>query len=375
MTKVVLPKNDFKIPRKTVAIPFYTNGTCNASSGLSTSERDRDATAHEIRYHPADPESQTYRVYVPPFGTGSPEQWLTHLSKIELISDGNHLTTGPQKYQLARALLKDDALREFNAKATELGNETVPHFNECLQAITKHVFPEKALQKQRRHLRDVRLNRNTTVADFWARWSQMIDYLKRFPPFEEGQEFSDEELVETVYDNLPKRMKVDIERSDFDIDEATPMELRAKMEKLESVYELELIDISDSELDRNQPESDNKRKEKDETTDPPSKKRCGLMYCLKCGNQYDHETNGCTKLKAMLEKEKLEKQSNSDWKKKKQYHRNKLPSRDDVESMVTEKMKSVMKSSFKEMFATHMNEYKAKPNGSDSEMESYELDV
>ena len=78
----------------------------------------------------------------------------------------------------------------------------------------------------------------------------------------------------------------------------------------------------------------------------------------------------------MLEKEKLEKQSNSDWKKKKQYHRNKLPSRDDVESMVTEKMKSVvMKSSFKEMFATHMNEYKAKPNGSDSEMESYELDV
>ena len=122
--------NDYTVPRKNKPpIPFYhqKNGAHPIEDG--TSERDRDATAHEIRYDPANAESMTYKVYVSPFGFGSPEQWLKHQAKLDLIIKGNDLTNGPSKYALARALLKGDALREFENKAIELGGDaTNDHF-------------------------------------------------------------------------------------------------------------------------------------------------------------------------------------------------------------------------------------------------------
>ena len=39
------------------------------------SECDRDATFHEVRYDPANADSQTYQIYLNPFDTGSLEQW------------------------------------------------------------------------------------------------------------------------------------------------------------------------------------------------------------------------------------------------------------------------------------------------------------
>ena len=58
-------------------ISFYLK--TNSSSGSNdekTSERDRDATVHEVRYDPANADSQTYKIYLNPFDTGSVEQCL-----------------------------------------------------------------------------------------------------------------------------------------------------------------------------------------------------------------------------------------------------------------------------------------------------------
>ena len=109
-------------------ISFYPK--VDGSSGSDDekpSERDRDATVHEVRYDPANADSQTYKIYLSPFDTGSVEQWLKFLTKLQLIITGNGLTTGAAKFNLTRSLLKGEALRHFNNKAQELKTETNPH--------------------------------------------------------------------------------------------------------------------------------------------------------------------------------------------------------------------------------------------------------
>ena len=107
-------------------IPFFPTKNSDSPSS-DNSERDRDATAHEVRYESSNKDSATYKVYLSPFDTGSPEQWLKFLTTLNLIMTGNGLVNGPAQFNLTRALLKGDALQNFNNRARELKTETVDH--------------------------------------------------------------------------------------------------------------------------------------------------------------------------------------------------------------------------------------------------------
>eukprot|EP00957_Ditylum_brightwellii_P013916 1050358-Ditylum_brightwellii.AAC.1 len=60
---------------------------------------------------------------------------------------------GPPSYVVAKILLKGDALTVFEQAEIARGNQTVPHFELCLDGVAKHVFPEKADQIQKRYMR------------------------------------------------------------------------------------------------------------------------------------------------------------------------------------------------------------------------------
>lgn len=92
---------------------------------------------------------------IPYFRTGTPEEYLKWRNNVKKGMAGYGATTGPQKYSFTRRLLEGDALAAFELKATELATETAPHYNEVMEALTKHVFPNKALQKQKRYMRRV----------------------------------------------------------------------------------------------------------------------------------------------------------------------------------------------------------------------------
>eukprot|EP00957_Ditylum_brightwellii_P203349 15334254-Ditylum_brightwellii.AAC.1 len=59
---------------------------------------------------------------------------------------------GPASYAVAKALLKGDTLTVFEQAEITRGNQTVLHFNECLDNVAEHVFPEKAGQIQKRYM-------------------------------------------------------------------------------------------------------------------------------------------------------------------------------------------------------------------------------
>ena len=92
-------------------ISFYLKA--DGSLGLDNekcSECDRDAMVHEVCYDPMNTDLQMYKIYLNPFDTGSVEQWLKFLTKLNLIITGNGLTASPVKFNLMRSLLKGEAL-------------------------------------------------------------------------------------------------------------------------------------------------------------------------------------------------------------------------------------------------------------------------
>ena len=87
-------------------ISFYPK--VDSSSGLDNekhSEHDRNVMVHEVHYDPANVDSQTYKIYLNPFDTGSVEQLLKFLTKLNLIITRNGLTSGPAKFNLMWSLL------------------------------------------------------------------------------------------------------------------------------------------------------------------------------------------------------------------------------------------------------------------------------
>ena len=118
-------------------ILFYlkTNSSLG-SNNEKTSERDRDVTVHKVCYDPMNTDSQMYKIYLNPFDTGSVEQWLKFLTKLNLIITRNGLTASPMKFNLMQSLLKGEALQHFNKKAKELENEKEAHHAECISVVS-----------------------------------------------------------------------------------------------------------------------------------------------------------------------------------------------------------------------------------------------
>ena len=158
---------------------------------------------HEVQYNPANADSQTNKINLSPFDTGSVEQWLKFLAKLKLIITRNGLTTGPVKFNLMQSLLKGEALQHFNNKAQELETETNPHHKTCLNMVSKHFFPKNALQMQKCYMHKVCLHASMTISAYLMCWCQINNYLAMFPPHGRvTQKLRDDEIVKLIYERL-----------------------------------------------------------------------------------------------------------------------------------------------------------------------------
>ena len=70
-------------------ILFYLKvDSSSGSDDEKCTERDHNVMVHEVCYDPANVHSQMYKIYLNPFDTGSMEQWLKFLMKLNLIITG-----------------------------------------------------------------------------------------------------------------------------------------------------------------------------------------------------------------------------------------------------------------------------------------------
>ena len=142
---ISLKKDTATAKRRVVpAIPFDRVKNENVS-------KDKYAS-FKLRSDPTASDSPTYEQAVRYFSNGTPEEWILYLNAVQQVLTGQNVTTGPQKYSMHRRLLKGDALAKFNEAATSIGNETNANLTLVLHEVTNHVFPNKALIKQKLYM-------------------------------------------------------------------------------------------------------------------------------------------------------------------------------------------------------------------------------
>eukprot|EP00957_Ditylum_brightwellii_P120795 9213667-Ditylum_brightwellii.AAC.1 len=135
-----------------------------------------------------------------------PKEWIKFRRGLQAVLKGQNVTQGPASYAVAKTLLKGDALTVFNLLETTHGNQTVPHFELCLDDVATHVFPEKAGQTQKRYMRrNIWYNRDMTVKEWVARASELNGHLKDFPTTNGNptQPLDEDELLDILEYGVP----------------------------------------------------------------------------------------------------------------------------------------------------------------------------
>eukprot|EP00957_Ditylum_brightwellii_P070177 5331228-Ditylum_brightwellii.AAC.1 len=107
---------------------------------------------YKLRTTLADATSPIYKLSVPFFNEGTPEEWIKFRRGLQAVLKGQNVTQGPPIYAVAKILLKGNALTVFEQAENTHGNQTLQNFNMCLDDVAKHVFPEKAGQTQKRYM-------------------------------------------------------------------------------------------------------------------------------------------------------------------------------------------------------------------------------
>ena len=116
------------------------------------------------------------------FKEGTPEEWLIWMDRLGRCITGQNATSGVSKFSLARRLLDGAAKTAFENAAQLQGASTNAAFQVCLHAVTKDVFPRKALLNQKRFMRRfMRKPQDLRAKDYIARVCEINSYLTLFP--------------------------------------------------------------------------------------------------------------------------------------------------------------------------------------------------
>ena len=133
-----------------------------------------------------------------------PREWIDWHKNFEKVVVGHSLTTGPDKYNMARTLLRGDALRVFNRAALEAGMETNEHLQQVMNVVTKHVFPLCALAKQKHWMCwQLRKPEDTTVRQYVTAIQEMNQDFKYFPDAGDNPFLPEDELADIVEAGCP----------------------------------------------------------------------------------------------------------------------------------------------------------------------------
>jgi hypothetical protein len=358
-------------------IQFYArkNTDSPSPSTSNASEHSSNATVHEVRYDSNNADSSTYKLYIDPFDTGTPEEWLEFIRKLNLVVTGNGLLTTPMAaYNLTRSVLRGNALDVFDNKARQLQTINVENYIKCLNAVTNDIFPRHALQNQKRYMRNVTMRSDTTVDAFFNRWHHINDMLALFPPHQgNSQKFGNDEIIEIIYGSIPFAWKGDLQRlNDFDINETDMQSFRNALTRLELSYQM---DSAAPTRRHDEPQSSSRsnrtkrgRRNDSTTSQPPAKKPCRY-------HGYDsHTTEDCKKIQQLIDAEKNSNRSQPSREHPQQRRRNQSqgqgPSRNEIHTMVSETIQDEFLPKMESMFQTMLeNHAKRERDASDDQVE------
>lgn len=260
-----------------------------------------DYQTYKLRNVPTEEKSPTYELSIPYFSSGSCEEWLLFLKNVRKVLVGQNVTTGPASYAVGRRLLDGDALATFNNAATGQ-NETVATFNECMDAVTKSVFPARAVLLQKRYMRRfLRKPMTMKTREYVARIIELNNYVPLFPPVtgnEAPEKLPDDELTDLLEFGVPNSWQRNMILQDFDPLQHTVKEFVNFCERLEQV------ELAEGHSPNKKPKAPNgksdKKRSRGDSHNP--KHTAGKADCMLHGTDCGHSTEDCYTLKSQAKK-------------------------------------------------------------------------
>lgn len=320
----------------------------------------------KLRSDPADANSQTYDLTIQFFRTGAPEEWLLFQRDLNRVLTGQNITTGPQKFTMIRRLITGDTLAVFNNAAQEHGNETNATFLQCLQDVTTHIFPQRALSFQKRYMRRyMRKPKDMTTREFAARISELNQYLKQFPPFEDNQEIDEEEIIDIIEFGIPHSWQKHMVLQGFDPLENTLAELVAFCER----HEFTEGNLENNDKARNKEKHSNDLDKKPAARAAISKGQNKNGKFCALHKTHGHSTDECKVVKAQIE------EMQSKWDKGQS---NKKASSKDTKATVMSLVEKSVKASMKKLLHNNKKRKVSETNfnieTSEKEGETFDID-
>ena len=124
-------------------------------------------TEFKLYTNPTDVTSQTFTVEIRTFKQGDPEDWIETLKDIEQVCRGTNMTLAEDCRAMVRTILKGEALRIFEDGVFENHCNDMDQFDLCIQHVTTHLFPTRALVRQKRYMRrHMRKNREMSIRSY-----------------------------------------------------------------------------------------------------------------------------------------------------------------------------------------------------------------
>ena len=102
---------------------------------------------------------------------------------------------------MTRRLLKGEALQAYNTETTATGfTETNVTHELCMQQLFIQIFPQQALQAQKRYMKRIlRKPKDVSIRAYLAWFVETNEKLNHFPPFNDDQKISKEEILNQTY--------------------------------------------------------------------------------------------------------------------------------------------------------------------------------
>ena len=176
-----------------------------------------DLITFKIKANPDEDSSPQHSITIEPFSSGTPEEFLIFGSKVEKINKGLALAKGANQYALMRQLLQGDTLGAFNTFAEAAGDENEANYASTINALTKYIFPHRALAIQKKYMRrHMRKPFGVSIRQYKARLEEMRLYLKEFPDYTEAQAMDDDDLKEILEHAIPASWQKEMTRQGFE---------------------------------------------------------------------------------------------------------------------------------------------------------------
>ena len=250
------------------------------------------------------------------FKDGTPEELLEFFDQFDQVVAGQALTTGQQKFSMAKSLLKGEALLHWNhiLQWTDILVQTNPCFEKAKKLLITHVFPKKASRAQKHHMRHcLHKKPDAMIRQQHTQVVELNDHLAMFPNgrtndqgvplgFDPDQKLKDDESTDILEFGDPNAWQKKMIKLGFDpLEEDEPV-----LSLIEFCEHLKTVEGMEVNLHPNGKPKAKQSDDANETDTPRKKSRTSVPCCRLHGA--GHPKSNCHVLKGIIDELKKNKQ-------------------------------------------------------------------